>query len=98
MSRRKTKPPHRARLENEVAFLRKELERKDAILLNMTEGLKSLEAPREVPESPESASETSGSRVLFLPLRIRRSAPGSPASSGYSRPQPRCNPEWGPTS
>ena len=38
MSRRKTKPPHRARLENEVAFFRKELARKDAILLNMTEG------------------------------------------------------------
>ena len=60
MSRRKTKPPHRARLENEVAFLRKELERKDAILLNMTEGLGSLEAPREPRESPETASAGEG--------------------------------------
>jgi hypothetical protein len=50
-----------ARLENEVGFLRSELERKDAILLNMTEGLKSLEAPSEAPESPETPSEGPGS-------------------------------------
>jgi hypothetical protein len=44
-----------ARLENEVQFLREELARKDAILLNMTEAMKALTPPREeAPESPES--------------------------------------------
>ena len=47
-------------LGHQIEFLCRELECKDAILLNVTEGLKSLEAPREAPESPESASETSG--------------------------------------
>jgi hypothetical protein len=42
--------------QEQIEFLRRELERKDAILLNMTEGLKSLEAPRETPEEPETAS------------------------------------------
>jgi hypothetical protein len=53
------------RLENENEFLRRELERKDTILLNMTEAMKALNAPtreesseaRESPESP-SPSET----------------------------------------
>lgn len=39
------------RPKDENEFLRSELQRKDAILLNMTEGLKSLEAPREPRES-----------------------------------------------
>jgi hypothetical protein len=47
-----------ARLENEVQFLREELARKDAILLNMTEAMKALTPPRseaqDAPESPES--------------------------------------------
>ncbi len=42
--------------QEQIEFLRRELERKDAILLNMTEGLKSLEAPREPREEPETAS------------------------------------------
>jgi predicted ArsR family transcriptional regulator len=46
------------RLENENEFLRRELERKDTILLNMTETMKALSPPaRDVPsderESPE---------------------------------------------
>jgi hypothetical protein len=46
-----------ARLENEVQFLREELARKDAILLNMTEAMKALTPPREdAPESPEPRS------------------------------------------
>jgi hypothetical protein len=59
-----------ARLENEVGFLRSELERKDAILLNMTEGLKSLEAPSEGP----------GSSPLYP--RTRRSPHSGVGSSG----------------
>ncbi len=45
-------------LENQIRFLRDELQRKDAILLNMTEAMKALnppasDAPSEAPESPE---------------------------------------------
>ena len=50
------------RLENENEFLRRELERKDTILLNMTEAMKALnppaqEAPPEARESPETVEE-----------------------------------------
>jgi predicted ArsR family transcriptional regulator len=49
------------RLENENEFLRRELERKDTILLNMTEAMKAIgpgEARREdAPESPEPRSD-----------------------------------------
>jgi hypothetical protein len=50
------------RLVNENEFLRRELERKDTILLNMTEAMKALnpptqEAPSEARESPETAEE-----------------------------------------
>jgi hypothetical protein len=51
------------RLENENEFLRRELERKDTILLNMTEAMKALNPPaREEPleeerESPETVEE-----------------------------------------
>ncbi len=50
------------RLENENEFLRRELERKDAILLNMTEAMKALSPPsQETPpderESPETLEE-----------------------------------------
>jgi transposase-like protein len=49
------------RLENENEFLRRELERKDAILLNMTEAMKALSPPSqetspEARESPETAT------------------------------------------
>ena len=41
-------------LEDQIAFLRQELERKDAILLNLTDRIPQLEAPSERRESPES--------------------------------------------
>jgi uncharacterized coiled-coil protein SlyX len=44
-------------LEDQIAFLRRELERKDAILLNLTERIPELEAPSEPPESPETVEE-----------------------------------------
>jgi hypothetical protein len=44
-------------LEDQIAFLRGELERKDAILLNLTERIPELEAPPEERESPETARE-----------------------------------------
>ena len=39
-------------LEDQIAFLRRELERKDGILLNLTERIPQLEAPSEARESP----------------------------------------------
>jgi predicted ArsR family transcriptional regulator len=50
------------RLENENEFLRRELERKDTILLNMTEAMKALSPPpQETPpgerESPQTVEE-----------------------------------------
>ena len=47
-------------LEDQIAFLRQELERKDRILLNLTERIPQLEAPSEVRESPETAEEQQG--------------------------------------
>jgi hypothetical protein len=45
------------RMASEIEFLRGELQRKDAILLSMTEGLKALEAPSEARKPPVSSSE-----------------------------------------
>ena len=41
-------------LEDQISFLRDELQRKDAILLNLTERIPQLEAPSESRESPVS--------------------------------------------
>jgi predicted ArsR family transcriptional regulator len=50
------------RLENENEFLRRELERKDTIMLNMTEAMKAISPPTpeespEARESPQAARE-----------------------------------------
>ena len=53
-------------LRDRVRFLERELERKDAILLNMTEAVKAIapplqeEAPQEPPEAPMTATEQPG--------------------------------------
>ena len=47
-------------LEDQIAFLRLELERKDTILLNLTERIPELEAPSEPRESPQTAEEQQG--------------------------------------
>jgi hypothetical protein len=44
-------------LEDQIAFLRRELERKDTILLNLTERIPELEAPSEARESLETIEE-----------------------------------------
>jgi hypothetical protein len=52
-------------LEDQIAFLRRELERKDTILLNLTERIPQLEAPieeRESPQTVEEAPERAGAR------------------------------------
>jgi hypothetical protein len=48
---------HIRSLEDQIAFLRRELERKDAILLNLTERIPQLEAPSEPRESPQTVEE-----------------------------------------
>ena len=55
-----TKPVQEAyirSLEEQIAFLRRELERKDAIVQNLTERLPQLEAFSEPRESPETVEE-----------------------------------------
>ncbi len=47
-------------LEDQIAFLRRELERKDTILLNLTERIPQLEAPSEARESPQTVEEEPG--------------------------------------
>jgi uncharacterized coiled-coil protein SlyX len=44
-------------LEDQIAFLRRELERKDAILLNLTERIPELEAPSDASTSSETVEE-----------------------------------------
>jgi excisionase family DNA binding protein len=52
------------RLENENEFLRRELERKDAILLNMTEAMKAISPPPEE-TPPAQKQETSPAAEAF---------------------------------
>jgi len=61
-------------LEDQIAFLRRELERKDAILLNLSSKIPELEPP----ESPETVEETSEG------AEPRPDAPG--AQEGVQRP------------
>jgi hypothetical protein len=44
-------------LEDQIAFLRRELERKDGILLNLTERIPELEAASEARESPQTVED-----------------------------------------
>ncbi|CAN5583867.1 hypothetical protein BH24ACT22_BH24ACT22_21470 [soil metagenome] len=61
-----------ARLENELEFLRGELQRKDAILLNMTESIKALRAPEEPVEEEEPPEDTGGPEKSILSGLFRR--------------------------
>ena len=51
--------------QEEIGFLRRELERKDALLLNMTEVMKALNPPQEPP--PDTPSEPRESSVTPSP-------------------------------
>src|SRR5215211_1998820 len=44
-------------LEDQIAFLRRELERKDTILMNLTDRIPQLEAPQEASESTETIEQ-----------------------------------------
>ena len=56
-------------LQDQIAFLRRELERKDAILLNLTERIPELEAPSEERESPQTVEEEPERAESPNPLR-----------------------------
>jgi len=65
------------RLENENEFLRRELERKDTILLNMTDAMKALNPPApedssEARESPESSGPTGELEEVWEELGTER--------------------------
>jgi hypothetical protein len=51
-------------LEDQIAFLRRELERKDTILLNLTERIPQLEALQEASEASEAVEEQQGGGEL----------------------------------
>jgi DNA-binding Lrp family transcriptional regulator len=59
-------------LEDQVEFLRGELQRKDAILLNMTESIKALGAPEEPVQEEEPPEDTGGPGVSILRRLFRR--------------------------
>jgi hypothetical protein len=44
-------------LEDQIAFLRREVDRKDAILLRMAESIPQLEAPQEAPQASGTATD-----------------------------------------
>ncbi len=51
-------------LEDQISFLRRELERKDAILLNLTERIPQLEAPQEASEGTQPRSDAGGPQTV----------------------------------
>jgi hypothetical protein len=69
---------HIRSLEDQIAFLRRELERKDAILLNLTERIPELEAPSEARESPQTVEEE--------PERTESRSAAGEAQEGVRRP------------
>jgi len=73
-------------LEDQIAFLRQELERKDRILLNLTEQIPALEAPSEAQESPETVEEEPRGRVR---ARCHRGPGGRTEGKTLRRPAPR---------
>ena len=73
-------------LEDQIAFLRRELERKDGILLNLTERIPQLEAPSEARESPQTVEEEPERAESPVPLQegLRKAYSGAPSGVGSS--------------
>jgi hypothetical protein len=72
------------RLENENEFLRRELERKDTILLNMTEAMKGLNPPAR--EEPLEEERESPGAVEEEPERAEPRPDRVEAQEGVQRP------------
>ncbi len=62
-------------LEDQIAFLRRELERKDTILLNLTSKIPQLEPPQESSETIEEASEGAEARPATEGAQTETSQP-----------------------
>ena len=60
-------------LEDQIEFLRRELERKDTIILSLTQRIPELEAAPEPQESPEKPPEASGKEEESLKPEQHRS-------------------------
>jgi hypothetical protein len=76
-------------LEDQIAFLRRELERKDTILLNLMERIPELEAPQEDTEASEAVEEASDRAESPTPMpQARRKAHGGPGGVGCSVDEP----------
>jgi hypothetical protein len=69
-------------LEDQIAFLRRELERKDTILLSLTERIPELEAPQEPSEEAEAAEEQQGRVRSPTPLLEGLRRPQNPSGAG----------------
>ena len=63
---------HVAGLEDQIAFLRAELERKDAILLTMAQRIPELEPAQGAPESPETTA--AGPEGVETPLAAEKAS------------------------
>jgi hypothetical protein len=82
-----------ARLENEVQFLREELARKDAIMMNMTEAMKAIAPPgqEEEPAPPSEAKAPPDRREYAVtpteqPGRVGPQPAVESAEEGVQRP------------
>lgn len=68
----------------QVDFLRRELERKDAILMSLTQRIPELEPAREPRDAPETVSEERG--MVTYPRSGRSRFRGGVGSSGHHSP------------
>jgi hypothetical protein len=68
-------------LEDQIAFLRAELERKDHLLAAALERIPAIEPP-EAPGSPESASEGQGSTMHLRSKTSQRAPHSAPGGGG----------------
>ena len=76
-----------ARLENEVRFLREELARKDAIMLNMTEAMKALTPPAGVhPQEEPPVAQEAPTEATEQPGRVEPQVPIEGTQEGTQRP------------
>jgi excisionase family DNA binding protein len=77
-------------LRDQVRFLREELARKDAIMMNMTESMRQLTAPaEEVRESPTAATPQPGRVEPQAPLEEAQEAPEMHMPEAGGGPLPR---------
>jgi hypothetical protein len=75
-----------ARLENEVQFLREELARKDAIMLNTTEAMKALTPPAVHPQDKPPVAQEAHTEATQQPGTVEPQVPIEGAQEDTQRP------------